>query len=205
MSTEQEETLRRYNRIAPFFDVMEGMIEGLFFSRLRKQIWHQVEGEHVLEVGVGTGKNFPYYPAEKQMTAIDFSPVMLRQAKNKLQRRPVNVALDQMDVEQLFFADNSFDTVIGTFLFCSVPRPKRGLQELYRVCKPGGQVLLLEHVLSSNAALAATMNFLNPVVKRMMGANINRETVKNVKSCAFDKVRVDPVSGHVVKLIKAIK
>ncbi len=205
MPSEHEQTLKRYNRIAPFYDVMEGVVEGLFFSRLRKTIWAQVQGSDILEVGVGTGKNFAYYPQQATMTGIDFSPVMLQQAKIKKQKRNVQVDLQQMDVESLYYADNSFDTVIGTFLFCSVPRPKRGLQELYRVCKPGGQVLLLEHVLSSQPTMASMMNFLNPAVKAMMGANINRQTVKNVQSCAFQKVLLDPASGHIIKLIKAIK
>ena len=108
-----------------------------------------------------------------------------------------------MDVQLLCFADNSFDTVIGTFVFCSVPLPLKGLKELYRVCKPGGQVLLLEHVLSSKPLIARIMNFFNPVVVALIGANINRNTVKHVKACGFASVRVDARSGDIIKLIEA--
>jgi ubiquinone/menaquinone biosynthesis C-methylase UbiE len=83
--------------------------------------------------------------------------------------------------------------------------PIKGLKELYRVCKPGGQVLLLEHVLSSRPAIAGVMNLLNPVVVKLFGANINRDTVKTVKACGFSSVRVDERCGDILKLIEAKK
>lgn len=205
MQTENEKTKHRYNRIAPYFDGLEGFLEGLFFRRWRKTLWQKVQGEHVLEVGVGTGKNFPYYPENCQITALDFSEKMLAQAKKKQQYKQVDVTLELMDVQSLCYADNSFDTVIASFVFCSVPLPIKGLQELYRVCKPGGQVLLLEHVLSSNPVMARMMQIMNPLINAVFGANINRKTVKNVQACGFEKVILDPTSSDMVKLIQAIK
>lgn len=196
---------KRYDRIAPYFDGLEAVMEGLFFKSWRKRLWAKVDGHHVLEVGVGTGKNFDYYPKDARVTAIDFSDEMLKQARHKKDRKQVSVELDLMDVQSLFYADNSFDTVIASFVFCSVPAPVKGLKELYRVCKPGGQVLLLEHVISSRPFLAWLMNLLNPVVVRLLGANINRNTVKNVQSCGFATVRVDEQSGDMIKLIEARK
>jgi phosphatidylethanolamine/phosphatidyl-N-methylethanolamine N-methyltransferase len=196
---------KRYDRIAPYFEGMEAVMEGLFFRSWRKRLWAKVEGHHILEVGVGTGKNFDYYPKDARITAIDFSGQMLKQAEKKRDRKNVNVELELMDVQSLYFADNSFDTVICSFVFCSVPSPVKGLKELYRVCKPGGQVLLLEHVVSSNRIIAPVMNLLNPVVVRLVGANINRNTVKNVKACAFTSVNVDERSGDIIKLIEARK
>ena len=110
-----------------------------------------------------------------------------------------------MDIQSLAFADNSFDTVIGSFVFCSVPLPVKGLKELYRVCRPGGQLLLLEHVISSNTFIAKLMNIINPVILTLIGANINRNTVKNVKACGFSSVRIDERSGPIIKLIEARK
>ncbi|MCX7100318.1 MAG: class I SAM-dependent methyltransferase [Methylobacter sp.] len=196
---------KRYDRIAPYFEGMEAVMEGLFFKNWRKRCWAKVEGHHILEVGVGTGKNFDYYPKDARVTAIDFSAQMLKQAVKKRDRKQVNVDLELMDVESLWFADNSFDTVVSTFVFCSVPSAIKGLKELKRVCKPGGQVLLLEHVLSANRVLAAVMNLLNPVVVGLLGANINRNTVKNVKACSFTYVNVDERSGDIIKLIEARK
>ncbi len=180
-------------------------MEGLLFKNWRKKCWAKVEGHHILEVGVGTGKNFDYYPKDARITAIDFSGQMLKQAADKRDRKNINVDLELMDIQSLCFADNSFDTVICTFVFCSVPSATKGLKELCRVCKPGGQILLLEHVLSSNPVLAAVMNVLNPVIVALVGANINRDTVKNVKACAFTSVHVDERSGDIIKLIEARK
>ena len=130
---------------------------------------------------------------------------MLKQAERKQQRRQLPVKLALMDVQNICYADNSFDTVIASFVFCSVPKPRKGLRELYRVLKPGGQLLLLEHVLSSKPAMARAMNSLDPYIVNVFGAHINRETVKNVQACAFQKVLIDPSSSDMIKLIRAIK
>ncbi len=205
MKTDSNAIRQRYDRIAPYFEGLEAVMEGLFFKSWRKRLWAKVDGHHILEIGVGTGKNFDYYPADARITAIDFSEQMLKQAAQKRERKKVNVELEVMDVQSLYFADNSFDTVICSFVFCSVPSAIKGLKEVYRVCKPGGQVLLLEHVLSSNVVLAALMNLFNPVVVALVGANINRNTVKNVKACAFSSVHVDQRSSDMIKLIEARK
>ncbi|MDD1622347.1 MAG: class I SAM-dependent methyltransferase [Methylococcaceae bacterium] len=205
MISNGEKIRRRYDRLAPWFDSLEAFLEGLIFRRLRKKLWAQAVGSDILEVGVGTGKNFPFYPRDGRITAIDFSPKMLELARRKRDRKQLAVDLALMDVESLSYASNSFDTVIASFVFCSVPRPRKGLKELHRVLKPGGQLLLLEHVLSSNKMVAAMMNFLNPLVVRAVGANINRQTVKNVQACPFRSVFVDPASGDMIKLIRAVK
>lgn len=205
MTVSGDKIRQRYDRLAPWFDSLEGFLEGLLFRRYRKKLWAQVQGEHILEVGVGTGKNFGFYPAEARITAIDFSPKMLEQARRKQERNQLHVHLDLMDVQRLYYADNSFDSVVASFVFCSVPQPRKGLKELHRVLKPGGQLLLLEHVLSSNKLMAAVMNLVNPLVVKLVGANINRQTVKNVQACPFRKVFVDPASSDMIKLIRAVK
>jgi len=205
MKSDSAAIKKRYDRIAPYFEGLEAVMEGLFFKNWRKRLWAKVDGYHILEVGVGTGKNFDYYPADARITAIDFSQKMLKQAVHKKARKNISVELNLMDAQSLSFADNSFDTVIGSFVFCSVPLPIKGLKELYRVCKPGGQVLLLEHVLSSKPVIAKIMNFMNPAIVALVGANINRNTIKNIKACGFASVRVDERSGDIIKLIEARK
>ena len=205
MHSEGEEIRRRYDRLAPWFDSLEGFLEGLFFRRLRKLLWAQASGKHILEVGVGTGKNFGFYPRSANITAIDFSPKMLAQAQRKKDKKQVDVELALMDVQTICYADNSFDTVVASFVFCSVPLPRKGLKELHRVLKPGGQLLLLEHVISSNKFMAGLMNAVNPLVVRLFGANINRQTIKNLQACPFQQIFVDPASSDMLKLIRAVK
>jgi ubiquinone/menaquinone biosynthesis C-methylase UbiE len=89
---------------------------------------------------VETGKNFDFYPSEAKITAIDFSKKMLKIAQSSMHKKNIEVELDLMDVQTLSYADNCFDTIVAFFVFSSVAKPIKGLKELYRVCKPGGQI-----------------------------------------------------------------
>ncbi|MGE5632390.1 MAG: class I SAM-dependent methyltransferase [Caulobacteraceae bacterium] len=99
-------------------------------------------------MGVGTGKNIPYYPEYIDITAIDFSGKMLAKAREKAPKYNKQVELIQMDAQNMDFADNAFDRVFTTYVFCSVPDSIKGLKEIKRVCKPGGNIIMIEHVRS---------------------------------------------------------
>ena len=197
-------TRARYNRLAPFYDRMEAMNERSAFGKWRQDLWRRVRGPRILEVGVGTGKNMPYYPKDAQVTAIDLSPAMLQRAQAKADQAGYVVNLRLMDAQNLDFPDASFDTVVSTCVFCSVPDAVRGLREVRRVTRPGGQILLLEHMRSPNRGVGFLMDLVNPVVVRIMGANINRQTVENVIAAGLTIVRVDDLAlGGIVKMIEA--
>ena len=196
-------TRKRYDRLAPFYDLLEKPLEGLQFAQWRARFWERINGKRVLEVGVGTGKNIRYYPRGAQVTAIDISPRMLTRARRKVEASTVEVDLAEMDVQNLAFPDHSFDAVVATFVFCSVSDPVRGLRELLRVCKPGGRLVLLEHMRPTNPVLGALFDLLNPLVARMMGANINRRTMENIRHAAWEVVVEENLFSDVVKWIEA--
>ncbi len=193
----------RYDRVAPFYDAMEWFMERGRFATWRKELWSRVEGHRILEVGVGTGKNFPYYPAGRDVTALDISPNMLGQARQRARDMNIEVELVEGDAQALPFADNSFDSAVATFVFCSVPDPVQGLCELRRVLKPGGQLIVLEHVLSQKTVLRTLMRWFDFLPYHLWGAHINRETVKNVHQAEFEKVVDTDLSLDMIKFIEA--
>ncbi|RME98776.1 MAG: methyltransferase domain-containing protein [Chloroflexi bacterium] len=204
-NSETAATKKRYNRIAPLYDAMEWFTERAAFQGWRKALWARVPGQRVLEVGVGTGKNFDYHPVQAHMTGIDLSNKMLARARKKAEQTGRSIDLREMDVQQLEFADNSFDAAAATFVFCSVPDPVLGLRELARVVKPEGRILLLEHVRLDQMPIAGTvMDVLDPLVVRVMGAHINRRTVETVQRAGLTLDRVEDMSSTgLVKLITA--
>ena len=194
---------KRYNRIAFIYDFIEAPLEFLRIAAWREKLRNRIVGDKALEIGVGTGKNLPYYPSGVKITAIDFSRRMLSRARRKALRNNLPVKMLEMDAQQLAFSDHVFDTVFATFVFCSVPDPVLGLKELRRVCKPDGKLLLLEHVRPGNPVLGFLFDMLNPLVVRIMGANINRVTIENIKSAGW-QIKIDQkLSSDIVRWIEA--
>ena len=194
---------RRYNRVARVYDLEQVFEEPLVFGRLRKALWADApDTGNILEVGVGTGVNMRHYPPNAHMTAIDISDRMLAKARARAERTHVDVDLALMDAQHLQFPDGTFDAVVATCVFCSVPDPVAGLREVLRVLKPGGKALLLEHVRGSNPIVGRLMDLLNPVAVRMSGANINRRTVENVRAAGFADIQVE---SHMLGMIKTIR
>ncbi len=196
-------TQARYDRLAPFYDAMESLIERSLFGELRRMVWSRVGDSRTLEVGVGTGKNMPYYPRNGRITAVDLSERMLDRARRRADRLGIAVDLRPMDVQSLGFADGEFDAVVATFVFCSVPAPVAGLRELGRVTKPGGHIWLLEHVRVNGPVVGRLMDAFNPMVVRLWGAHINRQTVENVRRAGLRLEEVEAARGDLVKLIHA--
>ena len=123
--------------------------------------------------------------------------------RTKPAHNKVKVHLFQEDVQNLDFEDNTFDTIAASFVFCSVPAPVRGLREVERVCRPGGKMVLLEHVLSANRILGWLMHLANPLVVRTIGANIDRRTMENVTKGGLVVQQVTDLGAGIFKLIEA--
>ena len=144
----------------------------------------------VLEVGVGTGRNLDVYPPDTVVTGIDVSAKMLARARQRADHLGGPFRFEQAAVQQLPFADATFDTVVATCVFCSVADPVAGLREAARVVRPGGQVLLLEHVRPRTRLLGWLFDAINPVVRRLVGPNINRRTEDNIVRAGLDVVEI---------------
>ncbi len=172
------------------------------FSPWRAELLKECRGD-TLEVGVGTGKNIPQYPGEVRLTGIDFSERMIAVARRKYGEWP-GVKLLVMDAQQMDFDDNTFDTVVTSCVFCSVPDPVQGLKEIRRVCRKGAKILMLEHVRSNKRVIGPLMDVLNPVSLNIVGANINRRTYDNLLKAGFAKqdIRVQDVWLDIVKVFR---
>jgi ubiquinone/menaquinone biosynthesis C-methylase UbiE len=130
---------------------------------------------------------------------------MLAQAQQKAEKLGYSIKLREMDAQKLDFAENSFEAATATFVFCSVPDPVVGLSELARVVKPGGRIVLLEHVRVDRPAMVGKlMDWFDPLVVRMMGAHINRRTADAVRRAGLEVERVEDLAARgLVKLIVA--
>ena len=195
-----ELTKARYTRIAPLYDFIEAIPERAF-KPWRKKLLAKAKGK-ILEIGVGTGKNFPHYPYGACVTGIDIADRMLVVARKKALELGLSFDLGEGDVQHLNFPDNSFDTAVSTFVFCSVPDPVRGLEELRRVVKPAGRILLLEHVRIDRPIIGWLMDRLNPLIVRIIGANINRRTLENVKKAGLHIESIQHLG--LMKMVKMI-
>lgn len=191
----------RYNRIAGLYDLMDAPMVAMFSQR-RKQMLEAASAK-TLEVGIGTGVNIASYPSHVDLTGIDFSEKMIEKARAKVGDRQ-NVRLMVMDAQQMDFEDNTFDTVVTTCVFCSVPNPVQGLKEIRRVCKNGGKILMLEHVRSHKRGLGKFMDTINCIPLNVIGANINRETYRSLLDAGFSpqSIKVENLWLDIVKLIE---
>jgi ubiquinone/menaquinone biosynthesis C-methylase UbiE len=198
-------TAEKYSRVAKRYDMSEYPFERFLFRELRSEAISYAR-KNTLEVGVGTGKNFPYYASDIELTAIDFSPGMLKIAQEKkkdIHRR--SLRLYEMDVEHLTFDNDSFDAVVSTFVFCTVPDPIAGLKEIHRVLKPSGRAIFLEHMKSRHHVVNLFLYAMNIFSTRLLGTSMVRETQRNIESAGFTVESADNKFLDVIRFIIAGK
>lgn len=186
------------------YDIVLFPWELLLIRGWRRRLWTRLPGLHVLEVGAGTGLNIPFYGKDHHVTALDLREEGLQRARWRADRASVHVDFVRGNAEALPFPGESFDAVAATFVFCSVEDPRRGMAEMQRVLKPGGTLLLMEHVRAAGL-LGKIMDFFSVPLYRLFNEHIARETDKLVQASGFVNVAVTPLFGNVVKLIRAEK
>lgn len=185
------------------YDLLEKPMESMSMGKWREELIERIEGEKILEVGVRTGKNLVHYPDNLDVTGIDFSKDMLEKARAKT-KDIENIELIEMDAQDMKFEDNTFDTVITSCVFCSVPDPIKGLKEIRRVCKNNGKIIMLEHMRSNKEIVGKFMDIINFIPLNIWGANINRKTIENLKRAGFNEkdIEYQDIWSDIVKLIE---
>ena len=125
-------------------------------------------GDRVLEVGVGTGEALPLYPTNCEILGIDLSEGMLEKAHDRVRTHELDhVSLQQMDAGQMEFMDDSFDIVMAAYVVTAVPDYRKVVNEMIRVCKPGGLIVMLNHFSNGNKVIAAVEKFISPLCKHI--------------------------------------
>ena len=192
----------RYTRIARFYDLLDLPFEYRRYRPIRRMLFRGVRGT-VLDAGAGTGRNMPFYPHDGEVVGIDLSPQMLAHARQRRESLGVEVELREMDVRTTDFPDARFDFVIATFLFCVLEEDDQlpALRELHRICKPGGEIRLLEYTYSTRPVKRFVMRLWAPWVRLMYGAAFDRHTERYVKAAGLRLVEERFVFQDIIKLL----
>lgn len=180
------ETKARWDRLAKHYGLVEFLSEW-YLKPFRKALWARAEGR-ILEAGAGTGLNIAFYPAKARVTATDLSGAMLVRARERARERQLRVTFHEADLCDLPFADGTFDTAVATFVFCSLPDPVACLREMGRVTRPGGQILLLDHVRIERPLVGPLMDRLNVATVHLAGEHINHRMDEFVREAGFEIV-----------------
>jgi len=197
MPDDNQKLREKYKRTASFYDTLDYPWEQQY-KKWRLQMLKDVSG-CVLEAGVGTGKNLPYYPAHVTLTGIDISPEMLSRAETRVKDASCSVCLKQDDATQLtIFSDHHFDWFISTFMFCVMPDhlQPQAIKQMARVLKPGGRFRIIEMTYSKDKKLLKRQKIFGPFVEKIYGARFDRQTLKYLR-------KNDQVIVQSVKFLKA--
>ena len=186
-----------YDRIAARYDRCMEPLERLGLARWREEAASLLpEDAEILELGAGTGRNFTLYPGSQLAVASEISFEMLRYAKGRAKR----VELVQADAQRLPFADDSFDAAFATLVFCSIPEPVLAFEEIKRVLRPGGRVVLLEHV-RPRGIVGYLFDALNLITVAAIEDHFNRRTADLAVESGLKVVEVRRKLAGTINLI----
>ena len=194
-----EEIRASYAECADWADRLD-WLERRLTGRYRRRLFGDAEGR-VLDVACGTGANFPYLPPTVDLVGIDISPEMLEKARDRLRALEVDGRLEVMDAQDLAFEDDSFDTVISSLSTCTFPEPIAALEEMDRVCKPDGRILLFEHGRSDVGPIARFQDWRADSHYATAGCRWNQEPLELVLQAGLP---VREASTHALGIVTLI-
>jgi ubiquinone/menaquinone biosynthesis C-methylase UbiE len=194
--------LSRYERIAPLYDLLDLPFERNRYRALRPLLFRDLGGR-LLDAGIGTGRNCPYYPPGADVSGIDTSPAMLARARHRCLTLAESGQLFQMDVTALQFPTGSFDAAVASFLFCVLPDDQQvvALRELGRVVKPGGLIRLLEYVRPESRLRRAVSRVWQPWIAWAYGASFDRQTEQHAVVAGLEIAESRYVVDDLLKLL----
>ena len=205
VTTKQAAKLRRYwDKHAHRYDRQMQFWERKVLGDTRAWVCQQATGK-VLEVAIGTGLNLPFYPEGVRLTGVDFSPAMLAQARERARQLGRTVELVEGDAQALDFPDSSFDTVVCTFSLCSVPDDRQAIAEMRRVLRPGGRLLLGDHVASSAPWARAVQRLLDLVTVPLGEEHFLRRPAESLPAAGFEVERQERFKLGIVERLAARK
>ena len=184
--TKETERIRRiWEKQAPRYDRSVALWEKILFGDGRRWVCSRTHGE-VLEVAIGTGLNLAFYPeAVVRLTGVDLSPAMLGIARQRARELGMEVDLREGDAQSLPFPDESFDTIVCTLSLCNIPDDRKAVAEMKRVLRPGGRLLLLDHVRAASRVGRAVQRALEVVLVRLEGEHLLRRPLEHVRAEGF--------------------
>ncbi len=193
-----------WERYAPRYDRDTNFYDLLLLGDSRSWACSQTSGQ-VLEVAIGTGRNLPFYPRGIQLTGIDFSPAMLDIARGRAAALGVEVTLIEADAQQLPFADDRFDTVVCTLALSGIPDPAAAINEMYRVLRPGSQLLVVGHVASPYRVVRAGQRRLERLSIRLAGDHQTRQPYPEILAAGFTVDRRERLRARIIERVRAFK
>lgn len=193
-----------WDEAAPTYDRKIAGVERSLLAGAREWIGSRARGR-VLEVAIGTGRSLPFYPSAVDIVGVDLTPGMLEIARQRASGLGLDVELVTGDAERLPFDEGTFDTVVCELGLCSIPRPGVAIGEMARVLKPGGTLLLLDHIGSSWPPVWALQWLVERVTIRTAGEHFTRRQLAHVKAAGLEVVDSERTKAGCVEKIAARK
>jgi len=203
-AAETDRARRVFDRTAGRYDQQIGFFDRVLFEGGRDWVCSRASGD-TLEIAYGTGLNLRHYPPDVRLAGVELSPGMAALAHRRRAELGREADLRVGDAQTLDFADDSFDTVVSTLTLCTIPDPGRALSEAFRVLRPGGRFVALEHVRSPATPVRMIQRMLDPLMVRFQADHLCREPLDYLAAAGFEVQELERLKLGIVERVVACK